>query len=66
MYRPPGPSHGQTASGITEKLQLVIMFVSGKVVHLSVFINEPLLLGLQGNSNLISGIVLTQPIGVFP
>jgi hypothetical protein len=58
--------YAQTAPEITEKLQLNIIFISGNVVHLSVLRNEPFLLRLQDNSNLITGTVLTQSIGIFP
>jgi hypothetical protein len=59
-------SYGQTASGVTEKLQLIIIFVYGNVVHLSVLRNEQFLLLLQDNSNVVTGTVLTQSIGIFP
>ena len=41
-YYPPEFSYAQTASGVTEQLQLIIVFVSGKVfLFLSVLRNDP-------------------------
>jgi len=41
VYKPPESSYAQTASGVTEKLQLIIIFVSGNVVNLNLSCSIP-------------------------